>query len=161
MHIGKTMVAMDPIAALQGDRNIQKRERIMANIANMEMASAVFEKSCIKVEKKFFGFRTNVTYIPTNSPVVGLTLEYPTSEGGKLNRLFTAAPNDVESILHKIGCPVESANGHWLVSICYSKDCKFAALQLSEFVGFDYKNVGEVRFAEGEDAEKLLRPFLK
>ena len=75
------MVAMDPIAALQGDRNIQKRERIMANIANMEMASAVFEKSCIKVEKKFFGFKTNVNYIPTNSPVVGLTLEYPTAEG--------------------------------------------------------------------------------
>ena len=58
---------MDPIAALQGDRNIQKRERIMANIANMEMASAVFEKSCIKVEKKFFGLMTKVTYVPTNS----------------------------------------------------------------------------------------------
>ena len=133
----------------------------MANIANMEMASAVFEKSCIKVEKKFFGLMTKVTYVPTNSPVVGLTLEYPTSEGVKLNRLFTAAPNDVESILHKIGCPVESANGHWLVSICCSKDRKFTALQLSEFVGFDYKNVGEVRFAEGEDAEKQLLPFVK
>ena len=138
-----------------------QRERIMANIANMEMACAVFEKSCIKVEKKFFGFKTNVTYIPTNSPVVGLTLEYPTAEGEKLNRLFTAAPNDVESILQKVGRPVESANGHWLVSICYSKNHKFAALQLSEFVGFDYKNIGEVRFAEGEDAEKLLRPFVK
>lgn len=154
------MVAMDPIAALQGDRNIQKRERIMANIANMEMASAVFEKSCIKVEKKFFGLMTKVTYVPTNSPVVGVTLEYATMEGDRLNRLVVANPNNVETILQKVGRPVASSNGHWMVSICYSKDHKFVALQLSEYIGFDYNKIGEIRFAEGEDAEKLLRPFV-
>ena len=115
MRIGKTMVAMDTIAALQGDRNIQKRERIMANIANMEMASAVFEKSCIKVEKKFFGLMTKVTYVPTNSPVVGVTLEYATMEGDRLNRLVVANPNNVETILQKVGRPVASSNGHWMV----------------------------------------------
>ena len=133
----------------------------MANISNMEMACAVFEKSCIKVEKAFFGLKTKVTYKPTNSPVVGGTFEYSASEGDKLNQLVTAAPSEVEAILQKVGRPVESPNGHWMVSICYSKDHKFAAIQLSEFVGFDYKNVGEVRFTEGEDAEKLLRPFVK
>ena len=133
----------------------------MANISNMEMACAVFEKSCIKVEKVIFGLKTKVTYIPTNSPIVGETFEYSVSEGDKLNQLVTAAPNEVDFILQKVGRPVESSNGHWMVSICYSKDRKFAAIQLSEFVGFDYKNVGEVRFAEGEEAEKLLRPFVK
>ena len=133
----------------------------MANISNMEIASAVFEKSCIKVEKSFFGLKTKVTYVPTNSPIVGETLESASAEGAKLDRLVAASPNDVESILQKTGRPETSPNGHWLVSICYSKDHKFVAMQLSEFVGFDYKAVGDVRFAEGEDAEKLLRPFVK
>ena len=44
----------------------------MENISKMEMAKALFEKPYIKVEKKFFGFITNVTYTPTNSPTVGL-----------------------------------------------------------------------------------------
>ena len=124
------------------------------------MASAVFEKSCIKVEKKFFGLMTKVTYVPTNSPIVGETFEYSVSEGDKLNQLVTAAPNEVDFILQKVGRPVESSNGHWMVSICYSKDHKFVALQLSEYIGFDYNKIGEIRFAEGEDAEKLLRPFV-
>ena len=97
----------------------------MENISKMEMAKALFEKPYIKVEKKFFGFITNVTYTPTNSPVVG------------------------------------SPNGHWRLSLCYSKDRKFAALCFSEFVGFEYKTIEGPRFIEGEDAAKILQAFVK
>ena len=56
----------------------------MENISKMEMAKALFEKTYIKVEKKFFGFITNVTYTPTNSPVVGLCLDYALTDGEKV-----------------------------------------------------------------------------
>lgn len=133
----------------------------MENISKMEMASALFQKPYIKVEKAFFGFITKVTYTPTNSPVVGRCLDFSLVDGEKVQRLIAAAPNDVEAILQKDGRPTTFPNGHWRLSICYSQDHKFAALHFSEYVGFEYKAIGETRFAEGDAAEKLLRPFVK
>ncbi len=133
----------------------------MENISKMEMAKALFEKPYIKVEKAFFGLKTKVTYTPTNSPVVGLCLDYAPADGDKVKRLFAASPKEVESILEKQGRPSTSPNGHWRLSLCYSKDRKFVALHFSEFIGFEYKTVGETRFVEGDGAGKMLRPFVK
>ena len=133
----------------------------MENISKMEMAKALFEKPYIKVEKKFFGFITNVTYTPTNSPVVGLCLDYAPADGEKVKRLATAAPGEVATLIKKEGRLTTSPNGHWRLSLCYSKDFKFAALCFSEFVGFEYKTIEGPRFLEGDNAAKILQAFVK
>ena len=133
----------------------------MENISQMEMASALFCKPYIKVEKKFFGFITKVTYTPTNSPVVELYLDYALADGEKVKRLANAAPSEVKSLLEKYGCPATSPNGHWRLSLRYSQDRKFAALHISEFIGFEYRTIGEIRFVEGDDAGKILQAFVK
>jgi len=133
----------------------------MENISKMEMAKALFTKDYIKTEKAFFGFMTKVTYVPTNSPVVGLSLDYLLADGDKVLRLASAAPNELEALLKQIGYPQVSTNGHWRLSVCYSKDRKFVALQVLEFVGFEYKPVDEPRFIEGDDAAKFIGIFVK
>ena len=133
----------------------------MENISKMEMAEALFSKSYIKVEKKFFGFITKVTYTPTNSPVVGLCLDYALADGEKVKHLATAAPGEVVTLIKKDGRPATCPNGHWRLSLCYSQDRRFAALHVSEFIGFEYKTIGEIRFVEGDDAAKILQAFVK
>jgi hypothetical protein len=133
----------------------------MENISKMEMAKALFEKPYIKVEKKFFGFITNITYTPTNSPIVGLCLDYALADGEKVKQLAFAAPGEVVTLIKKDGKPETSPNGHWRLSLCYSKDRKFAALCFSEFVGFEYKTIEGPRFLEGDDAGKILQAFVK
>ena len=59
----------------------------MENISKMEMANALFNKPYIKTEKKFFGFKTNVTYTRTNSPVVETCLDYSPTEGQKVKEI--------------------------------------------------------------------------
>jgi hypothetical protein len=133
----------------------------MENISKMEMANAVFSHANIKTEKKFFGSKTNVTYTKTNSPVVGICLEFSPTEGQKVQAIVGAPSNDLEATIQRMGHPKTSDNGNFRLNICYSKDCEFAALHLQQFSGFEYHNVGEIRFAEGEEAHKLLAVFVK
>jgi hypothetical protein len=133
----------------------------MENISKMEMANALFNKPYIKTDKKFFGFKTNVTYTRTNSPVVGICLDYSPTEGQKVKEIVEAPSNDLEATIQRIGHPKTSDNGNFRLNICYSKDCEFAVLQLQQFSGFEYHNVGGIRFAEGDEAHKLLAVFVK
>jgi len=55
----------------------------MENISKMEMATALFNQIYIKTEKAFFGLKTKVTYAPTNSPIVGTSLEFATGNDAK------------------------------------------------------------------------------
>lgn len=133
----------------------------MENITKMEMAHDLFKKNCIKVEKAFLGLVTKVTYIPTNSPVVGLCLEYDLTNGQKVRHLIETAPRNLEAVLKKEGKPITSDNGNVRLSLCFSKDHRFAALQLFQFTNFEYRPVGEIHFMEGDEAEMELRPFVK
>lgn len=108
-----------------------------------------------------FGLKTKVTYTMTNSPVVGLCFDYALADGEKVKRLVLASPDEVGMILEEQGCPSTSPNGHWRLSLCYSLDRKFAVFHFSEYVGFEYKPIGETRFVEDDDAKKLLLPFVK
>ena len=133
----------------------------MENISKMEMAKALFQKDYSKTEKAFFGFITKVTYVPTNSPVVGLSLDYLLADGDKVMRLASAAPSELDALIKQNGCPQTSPNGHWRLNLCYSKDRKFVALQVLEFAGFEYKTVSEPRFIEGDDAAKFIGILVK
>ncbi len=133
----------------------------MDNINNMKMASAIFQKNCIKVEKKFFGLMTKVTYTPSNSDVVGLCLEYDSTNGERVKKLMAESADEMEEDFQNGKCPVTTENGSMQLSLCYSKDHKFAALQLLQYKNFEYRAISDVRFAEGDEAEKVLHPFLK
>lgn len=133
----------------------------MENICKMEMASALFEKECIKVEKAFFGLKTNVTYTPTNSPMVGLCLDYDPMVGQKVKLLVGAPIGEMEKLVAKEGCPCTCANGNFRLSLCYSKDRSFVALQLAQYSNFVYKPVSEIRFIEGAEACKAIAAFVK
>ena len=133
----------------------------MENISKMEMANALFNKPYIKTEKKFFGFKTNVTYTKTNSPVVGICLEFSPTEGQKVQAIVEASLESLDATIQREGRPKTSDNGNYRLNLCYSQDREFAALQLQQFSGFEYHNVGEIRFTEGEEAHKLLAIFVK
>ncbi|MCQ2063422.1 MAG: hypothetical protein MJY99_08830 [Fibrobacter sp.] len=132
----------------------------MANIAKMEMANALFKKKCIKVEKAFFGLKTNVTYTPTNSSVVGDCLDFSCADSKKVVEFFEAAPNQVEALVQKEGQVKQSCNGNTRLFLCYSKDRKFAAMQLFLYSNFEYRAQGDAKFFEGSDAEKKLKAFV-
>ncbi|MCQ2107413.1 MAG: hypothetical protein MJZ05_01450 [Fibrobacter sp.] len=57
-------------------------------------------------------------------------------------------------------------NGMYDLSYCYSQDHKFAALQLTKYMSFEYRPVTAIRFvenetAEGDEAEVLYKAFVK
>jgi hypothetical protein len=140
---------------------ILKKRKNMENISKMEMANALFNKPYIKTEKKFFGFKTNVTYTKTNSPVVGICLEFSPTEGQKVKEIVEASLESMDATIQREGRPKTSDNGNYRLNLCYSQDREFAALQLQQFSGFEYHNVGGIRFVEGDEAHKLLAVFVK
>ena len=133
----------------------------MENISKMEMASALFNKPYVKTEKKFFGFKTNVTYTRTNSPIVGICLEFSPTEGQKVQAIVEASLKALDETIQREGLPKTSDNGNIRLNLCYSQDHEFAALHLQQFSGFEYHTLGEIRFAEGDEARKLLAVFVK
>ncbi len=92
----------------------------MENISKMEMANALFNKPYIKTEKKFFGFKTNVTYTKTNSPVVGTCLDYSPTEGQKVKEIVEASSSDLDAVVQKNGHPKTGDNGNFRLNLCYS-----------------------------------------
>ena len=133
----------------------------MENISKMEMASALFAQIYIKTEKKFFGLKTKVTYTPTNSPVVGICLDFSPAEGEKVQEILVTPASGLDAIFQKVGHPTTTANGNFRLNLCYSQDHEFAALHLQQFSGFEYHSVSGTRFAAGEEAKKLLDAFVK
>lgn len=133
----------------------------MENISKMEMATALFNQIYIKTEKTFFGLKTKITYAPTNSPVVGTSLEFAPAEGQKAKAILEASPAELNAVLQKNGRPQTGENGNMKLNLCYSRDHEFAAFHLQQFSGFEYHTVVETRFATGDEAKKLLHAFIK
>ena len=131
------------------------------NISKMEMAGALFSQIYIKTEKAFFGLITKVTYAPTKSSVVGLSLDYNPSEGQKVKAIVEAPLNELKATLQKEGRPQTGPNGNFRLNLCYSKDHEFAALHLQQFSGFEYHTISKVRYATGDEARLLLTAFVK
>ena len=133
----------------------------MENISKMEMATALFNQIYIKTEKTFFGLKTKVTYAPTNSPVVGTSLEFAPAEGQKAKAILEASPAELDAVLQKNGHPQTGENGNMKLNLCYSRDHEFAAFHLQQFSGFEYRTIIETRFVTGAEAKKLLHAFIK
>jgi len=133
----------------------------MEFINNMELASGLFKNPHIQLKKAFFGLKKNVVYTRTNSVVKGKYMEFDYTNGQKVQMLLDAPWESLEAVVSKMGCPVPAENGMFCLSMCFSQDRRFAAMQLCRYVGFDYVPVHDIRFAEGDEAEALLSPFVK
>lgn len=132
----------------------------MEYIRNMDLASALYRNPNIKIQKGLFGLRKSVVYVQTNSPVRSLYMEYDSANGLKIKRLLEMSADSSSDCLFDFGDIKKAENGMFSLSVCYSLDKKFAALQLSQYVNFGYHPVGDVRVAEGKEAELLLKPFV-
>lgn len=132
----------------------------MEYINNMELANALYHNPNIKVQKRFFGLKTVVIYTQTNSTVVGRYQEFDNESGRKIQQLLESTIDKLNTIARKLGHPQPVDNGKYCLSMCFSQDHQFVAMQLSQYVDFDYHPVGSIRFAEGEEAEMLLKPFV-
>ena len=127
----------------------------------LEMAHALYHNPQISMESSFFGLRKKIIYAKTNSIVEGKCFEFNPAEGEKIQRLMEANANDFGAMLRQEGVPETCENGNYRLSLCFSKDHQFAAFLLQRFVDFEYRNLGEARFIEGDSAEVYLHPFLK
>ncbi len=132
----------------------------MENVLNMQMANSLLKQNCVEIEKSCFGLFKKVFYTPTHSLVIGLTLEFSVDNGLKVQHLLDSPPKELNKILQKEGCPEVAENGGVQLSLCFSKDHRFAAMQLSKYMNFEYHPIGEIHFMEGADAERMLRLFV-
>lgn len=147
--------------AVRGFHKFQKKRKKMEFINNMEVAEALYQCPCIEVKKTFFGLKKDILYTQTNSIVKGTFLEYDCNNGRRVEMLLSTPWESMEAVTRKIGYPQPAENGMYCLSLCYSCDRRFAVLQLSRYYEFDYHPVSKIRFAEGDEAETLLKPFLR
>ena len=129
----------------------------MPSFKSLEMAAAVSAYHNISIRKSFFS--TKVIYIPTDSAVKTMVLEYSPSDGKQVERLLCMPPDEMIADIEHNGKPRTGANGNFRLDICLSKDRRFCALQLFRFVGLRYCPVFAPRFYEGKDAETVSKLF--
>lgn len=135
----------------------QKKENEMQE-NELAMQNALAHNSHIKIEKKFFGLLTKITYTPTGVPVSKTYLEYDSTVGPQAEQILFAPSTELSTLCkHKLKI---SENGKFRLYLLASKDHRFAALQLSEYRDFSFKPIGEIRIAEGDDARQILQAFV-
>ena len=92
---------------------------------------------------------------------MGICQEYTPTEGQKVKEILDAKAGELDEVLQRVGHPKTTTNGNFRLNLCYSRDHEFAALHLQQFSGFEYHTIGEIRFAAGDEAKKLLSAFVK
>ena len=130
----------------------------MANIKHLQMWNTICTDSRIRINKSLFGLRTIVTYNTTNSRIDARTIELPPADGEYLKRILDKT---LENLPQTIGNfhikPI--ANGNYMVEVAVSRDDKFIAVQLLQFMRMSYEPVTKVQIFEGNDAQIIAKIF--
>jgi hypothetical protein len=132
---------------------------IMANIKNMEMASAISAYQHVTIKKSLFGLSQTLVYQPTQSRIDNNVYEYTVATGEKLARLLNGPEEELQQAINaglKMQ-PVQISN--YRLEVCRSRDGQFIALQLFRFADFSYTPATGAHFYEGKDAELVNRIF--
>ncbi|MDD7318309.1 MAG: hypothetical protein SOZ80_02765 [Prevotella sp.] len=132
----------------------------MANINNMEMSKVIFANNNIAINKSFFGLKTSVSYIPTQSPVEAKQYEFSQETGRKIAGIMSASDDELKELVSKVGKIDKSDMGNMRVDICVSRDRQFIALHLFQYEGFSYSPITEPRIIEGETAKAVASLLL-
>lgn len=133
----------------------------MSLTSNREMDSSLLNQSNISVKKTFFGLKETIFYNPTKSKIDGGDLELNPNDGDKIKELLELPDDTICELAPTMNPLVSVENGMYDLSYCYSQDHKFAALQLTKYMSFEYRPVTAIRFVENETAESILKILLK
>lgn len=133
----------------------------MSLTSNREMDSSLHNQSNISVKKTFFGLKETIFYNPTKSKIDGGDLELNPNDGDKIKELLELPDDTICELAPTMNPLVSVENGMYDLSYCYSQDHKFAALQLTKYMSFEYRPVTAIRFVENETAESILKILLK
>ena len=126
-----------------------------------EMNDFLHNQSNISIKKTFFGLKETLFFNPTKSKIDGGDLELDSDNGDKIKELLELPDDTICQLTSKMDHLLPAENGMYDLSYCYSQDRKFAALQLTKYMSFEYRPVTAIRFVENETAESLLRILLK
>ncbi len=126
-----------------------------------EMNDFLHNQSNISIKKTFFGLKETLFFNPTKSKIDGGDLELDSDNGDKIKELLELPDDTICQLTSKMDHLLPTENGMYDLSYCYSQDHKFAALQLTKYMSFEYRPVTAIRFVENETAESLLRILLK
>lgn len=130
----------------------------MANIKNLRMWESICTDARVSITKTFFGLHTAATYLPTNSVIDAGTFEYSPEDGKHLKSIL-GMPK--EKMADSIGDyhPKTTDYGNYLVEVAVSRDKRFLAVQLFQFVKLNYEPMMEVIIFEGEAAMTVSKLF--
>ncbi|MCL4102005.1 hypothetical protein [Fibrobacter sp. HC4] len=115
----------------------------------------------ISNNKTFLGLKESIFSNTTKSDVDGIELKLNSEDGDKIKELLELPDETICEMASKMDCLSSAEDGTYELSVCYSQDRKFAALQLAKYMAFKYRPVTGVRFVENETAESLLKILLK
>ncbi|MBO5632695.1 MAG: hypothetical protein J5965_26885 [Aeriscardovia sp.] len=130
----------------------------MANIKNMQMWKTICNDTRFSVSKSFFGLKTTIVYLPTNSVIDGRTVDYLPSDGERVRKILTSPK---ETLAEAIGDfrPEYAANGNYVAEVCESRDDAFIAVQLFQYSQLRYDAVTEPVIFTGDETQ-LLKQIL-
>lgn len=126
-----------------------------------EMDYSLHNQTNISVKKNFFGLKETLFFNPTKSKIDGADMELDPCSGEKIKELLELPDETICELASKMDHLLPAENGMYDLSYCYSQDHKFAALQLTKYMSFEYRPVTAIRFVENETAESLLKILLK
>ena len=130
----------------------------MANIKNLQMWDSICSDNRINIRKSLFGLRTTAVYGPTNSVIDVNTLEYSQEDGKRIKHILDMPQADVDKAIGDFH-PKTVDYGNYLAEVCRSRDGRFLAVQLFQFVKLNYEPATEALVFEGEVAEALSKMF--
>lgn len=128
----------------------------MTKYSSMPMGEALVAHPSIHEKKTFFGLKKEAYYAPTNSIIKGYDF-YPTEGSTHLvKQLMSTEKVEEATHLAESGKKIEYRdNGTERLDVCLSKDRQFIALQCFCYENYYYRKTTEVKYFEGEAAEKV------
>ena len=126
----------------------------MSNIKNLQMWKNICADARVGISHSFFGLKTKVEYIPTDSVIDARTIEYSQQDGEKLKMiLISCQDGQMDSIgdFH----PREITNGNYQLEVCQSRDGQYVCLLLKQFLRMSYEPVTDVLVFEGDKAQAV------
>ena len=130
----------------------------MANIKNLQMWSDICKDPRVNISKSFFGLKTTVTYVPTQSIIDALIFQYSPEEGRRLRDLLETPVEELEKAIGDFH-PKDISNGNYLLEVCLSRDGQFVALMLKQFSQMNYEPITKVLVYEGDAAKTISKLF--
>lgn len=125
----------------------------------MEMGVAVSAHKNIDIKKSFFGLKTEVVYVPTNSAVDCYRYEYSPEAEGNLRRLLGATDEKIAEEAKSVGRMKRVDMGNVRLEVAVSADHEFMALLVTKYVDFNYVPVSDVKIYEGAGAQAMAVLF--